>query len=249
MMWRWMRRNRDTFPVLQILDLTIKIQILICTLRSSPRSIVKAWMRVNIEEIKNVCVISYLLLAYAINPNGWCKYRVVTAYIGENNARFFFCACTVDSSKRERKKNGRNIDVRCTVYCAPLHSRFIVIIRMRACFTMRLAFLSFGAEYRIVTLELTLRCLRRKYSFHIREQRRGFCTAGEIINHLSLHVAPRLPLYSFRILATFILDLFHGFYPTPPVSPVLSTGPPMFERPFKQAFTFETLEIPLTRIT
>ena len=46
----------------------------------------------------------------------------------------------------------------------------------------------------------------------------AFAIARGIINHLSLHVAPRLPLYSFRILgATFILDLFHGFYPIPPV--------------------------------
>jgi len=66
---------------------------------------------------------------------------------------------------------------------------------MRARFAMCLAFLSFGAEYHIVTLELTLRCLRRKYSFHIREQRRGFCTAGE-----SLIIYPSTLLHVFRYI-------------------------------------------------
>ncbi|KAL0115414.1 hypothetical protein PUN28_010734 [Cardiocondyla obscurior] len=34
-------------------------------------------------------------------------------------------------NKEKERERGENIDVRCTVYCAPLHSQFIVIIRIR----------------------------------------------------------------------------------------------------------------------
>lgn len=76
-------------------------------------------MRVNMEEIKNVCLISYLLLAYAINSNGWCKYRVTAAHIGENNTRFF-CACSTDSWKRERgRKKEEGISMYSVRFIAP----------------------------------------------------------------------------------------------------------------------------------